>query len=125
MNVELVFGDEWINVDLPDTARLVRPISGVPLKPVEDLESTIREALRNPLDAKPLSELVKPSWKITIAFDDPTIPCYAPVWETALTIILEELRKAGVGKSQITLLCATGLHRKFRLSELELSLIHI
>ena len=119
MNVELVFGDEWINVNLPDTARLVRPISGVPLKPVEDLESTIREALRNPLDTKPLSELVKPSWKITIAFDDPTIPCYAPVWETAITIVLEELRKAGVSKSQIALLCATGLHRKFRLSELE------
>jgi len=119
MKVELVFGDGWIDVDLPDTARIVKPTSGIPLKPVEDLASAIREALENPLDAKPLRELVKPSWKVTIAFDDPTIPCFAPMWETAIAIVLEELRRAGVSKSQITLLCANGLHRKFRLSELE------
>jgi len=102
--VELFFGDEWISVDLPDAARLVKPVSGVPLKPVEDPGSAIWEALRKPLEAKPLRELVKPSWKITIASDDPTVPCYAPVWETAITIILEELRKAGVSKSQTMLL---------------------
>jgi hypothetical protein len=119
MKVELVFGDEWVSVNLPDTTRLVKPVSGIPLKPVEDLASAIREALRNPLDARPLHEFVKPYWKITIAFDDPTVPCYAPVWETAITMILEELRKVGVSRSRVTLLCATGLHRKFRLSELE------
>jgi hypothetical protein len=119
MKVELVFGDKWIDVNLPDGARLITPVSGTELKPVKDLASTIQMALSSPLDAKPLHEFVKPSWKITIAFDDPTVPCYAPVWETAISIILEELRKVGVGKSQITLLCANALHRKFRLSELE------
>jgi hypothetical protein len=119
VKVELVFGDKWINVNLPETTRLIKPVSSIPLKPVEDLASAIREALKKPLDAKPLGEFVKSSWKITIAFDDPTVPCYAPVWETAISIILEELKKAGVSKGQVTLLCANALHRKFRLSELE------
>ena len=119
MRVELVFGDEWINVTLPDTTRLIKPVSGIPLEPVKDLKLAIDEALRSPLDAKPLREFVKPHWKILIAFDDPTIPCYAPVWENAISTILEELRRIGISKNQITLLCANALHRKFRLSELE------
>ncbi|MEM2988209.1 MAG: lactate racemase domain-containing protein [Candidatus Bathyarchaeia archaeon] len=119
MRVELVFGDEWINVTLPNTARAIQPFSGIPLEPVRDLGLAINEALSNPLDAKPLREFVKPHWKILIAFDDPTVPCYAPVWENAILTILEELKKVGVGKNQITLLCANALHRKFRLSELE------
>ncbi len=119
MRVELVFGDEWINVTLPDTTRLIKPVSGIPLEPIKDLKLAIDEALRSPLDAKPLREFVKPHWKILIAFDDPTIPCYAPVWENAISTILEELRRIGISKNQITLLCANALHRKFRLSELE------
>ncbi len=119
MRVELVFGDEWNNVTLPDTTRVIKPISSVPLEPVKDLRLAINEALSSPLDAEPLREFVKPHWKILIAFDDPTVPCYAPVWENAISTILKELKKIGVSKNQITLLCANALHRKFRLSELE------
>ncbi|MBS7636824.1 DUF2088 domain-containing protein [Candidatus Bathyarchaeota archaeon] len=119
MRVELVFGDEWVNVSLPDTTRVIKPISSVPLEPVKDLRLAINEALSSPLDAEPLREFVKPHWKILIAFDDPTVPCYAPVWENAISTILKELKKIGVSKNQITLLCANALHRKFRLSELE------
>jgi nickel-dependent lactate racemase len=119
MNVELVFGDDWINVTMPETTQIVKPGFSIPIEPVTDLEKAVGEALRNPLDAKPLSDLVKPDWKITIAFDDPTVPCYAPVWETAISKILRELKKVGVSESQITLLCANALHRKFRLPELE------
>lgn len=119
MNVELVFGDEWINVTLPETTRVIKPGFNIPIEPAPDLKEATVEALRNPLDAKPLSDFVKPDWNITIAFDDPTVPCYAPVWEIAISTVLEELKEIGVGKSQITLLCANALHRKFRLSELE------
>jgi hypothetical protein len=50
MKVELVFGDKWIDVNLPDEARLITPVSGTELKPVKDLASTIRMALSSPLD---------------------------------------------------------------------------
>jgi hypothetical protein len=55
---------------------------------------------------------------VTIAFDDPTVPCFAPIWEPALKLVIEELERGGVKKSQITLLCANGLHRKFTRREL-------
>jgi hypothetical protein len=38
----------------------------------------------------------KPNWKVTIAFDDPTVPCFAPVWEPAIRIVIEGLEKTGV-----------------------------
>jgi hypothetical protein len=57
MNVELVFGDDWINVTIPETTRIVKPGFSIPIEPVTDLEKAVGEALRNPLDAKPLSDL--------------------------------------------------------------------
>jgi hypothetical protein len=70
------------------------------------------------LGRPPLGELVKPNWKVTIAFDDPTVPCFGPMWEPAIKLVIEELEKAGVKRSNITLLCANGLHRKFTRLEL-------
>lgn len=119
LRVQLVFGDDWIEANLPEGTYLVTPSIGVPLNPVEDLAETVLEALRNPIDTSPLGDLVKPNWNVTIAFDDPTVPCYAPVWETVISKILSELKRAGISRSNITLLCANALHRKFRLSELE------
>lgn len=89
------------------------------MKPLKNLRQALQHALKHPLDAEPLTEIVKSSWKITIAFDDPTVPCFAPVWEVAVSLILSELKKIGISKNQITLLCANALHRKFRLLELE------
>ena len=80
------------------------------LAPVGDIESTIRQALEKPLGRPPLHDLAKPNWKVTIAFDDPTVPCFAPLWEPAIKMVIEELQKAGVKRSNITLLCANALH---------------
>lgn len=66
----------------------------------------------------PLYKLVKPGCRVTIAFDDPTVPCFAPVWETAIRLVLKELDRAGVKRKDITLLCANALHRKFTRREL-------
>ena len=79
---------------------------------------TLRKALQSPLGRPRLSQSVKPGWRVTIAFDDPTVPCFAPVWEPAIRLVLEELEKGGVRKRDITLLCANGLHRKFTRREL-------
>ncbi len=117
--VQLVFGDSYIDAALPDTTHLIEPSFSIPLEPVADLGKAVHGALRNPLDVKPLNDQVKPNWSVTIAFDDPTVPCYAPIWETAISTVLSELKKIGVDKNRITLLCANALHRKFRLSELE------
>lgn len=118
MEDQIVFGDRMIPVTLPDHVRSAPPELATSLSPVENLEETIRNALRAPLGLPPLREMARPNWKVTIAFDDPTVPCFAPVWEIAIPLVLEELERGGVKKRNVTLLCANSLHRKFTRMEL-------
>jgi hypothetical protein len=118
MDEQMVFGDRMIPVRLPDRTRFVPQGLSTSLPPVADLRAALQEALRRPLDLPPLRELAKPGWKVTVAFDDPTVPCYGPVWEPAIRSVLEELEHAGVKKREVTLLCANALHRKFTRGEL-------
>ncbi len=118
MDEQIVFGDRMIPVKLPDRTKLVPPGITTSLPPVADLKATLEEALRKPLALPPLRDLAKPGWKVTVAFDDPTVPCYAPVWEAAIRLVLEELNRAGVKKRDTFLLCANALHRKFTRREL-------
>lgn len=118
MEDQIVFGDQMIPVKLPDNVKSAPPGLSTTLSPVDDIEETIRKPLKEPLGRPPLSEIVKPDWKVTIAFDDPTVPCFTPIWEPAIRLVIQELEKGGVKRSNITLLCANGLHRKFTRREL-------
>lgn len=118
MKETLVFGDGFIEVELPDDTQFAP--SGVELNvaPIEDLDAAIAAALENPLDTPPLRAIAKPGMKVLIAFDDPTVPCYAPVWSAALQQILLILAAAGVQEHDIRLVCANALHRQFTHDEL-------
>jgi len=115
---QIVYGDQMIPVKLPDNVKSAPPGLSTTLPPVDDNETAIRTALEKPLGRPRLSEMVKPGWKITIAFDDPSVPCFVPMWEPAIQLVIQELEKGGVKRSNITLLCANGLHRKFTRREL-------
>ena len=108
-----MFGDRWITADLPNDVIDLSPGLTLPLEPVADLEEAYRQAVVRPLDLPPLSELARPGARVTIAFDDPTVPCYAPAWRAALPAIVEALLRGGADERRITLLCANALHRKF------------
>jgi nickel-dependent lactate racemase len=118
MQDQIVFGDQMIPVKLPENVQTAPPGLSTTLAPVNDIEGSIRSALQQPLGRPALRELAKPNWKVTVAFDDPTVPCFAPVWEPAIKLVIDELQKAGVKRSNIILLCANGLHRKFTRREL-------
>ena len=107
-----------ITATLPDTTQVVSPGLSLPLPPAEDLTEAVRDALEHPLDSPPLREMARGAKRVTVAFDDPTVPCYAPLWSTAVPIVLDELEGAGVDRERITLLCANALHRKFTNDEL-------
>jgi nickel-dependent lactate racemase len=115
---QVVFGDSWITADLPDDIHLIPPGVSASLEGVSDLDAAIRSALDAPLDLPPLKEFARGRSNVLIAFDDPTVPCYAPVWPVALKEILADLYSAGVDKKQIQLRCANALHRKFTTDEL-------
>lgn len=118
MDEQIVYGDRMIPVKLPERTKIAPPGLSTSLPPVSNLKETIEEALKDPIDLPPLRELAKPGSKVVIAFDDPTVPCFAPVWETAIRLVLGELDRAGVKRRDIFLLCANALHRKFTRGEL-------
>src|SRR5207237_1560841 len=60
----LVFGDGWVEAELPDDARFVEPGISLPLPPAQDLEDTVRDALDHPLDTPPLRELSRGAGRV-------------------------------------------------------------
>lgn len=119
MQTELVFGPGQLTVDLPDD-RTVIPSSGVssPMPKVDDVASEVRRALDEPVDSPPLREVARGASRVAVAFDDPTVQQYAPVWETAIPTVIAELETAGVSREDVELICANALHRKFTHDEL-------
>jgi hypothetical protein len=115
---QIVCGDRMVTADLPDDTHVVSPGFSLPLPACDDLGEEIRRALDHPLDRPPLADQVKPGDRVTIAFDDPTVPCYAPVWANALPSIVERLMSGGVKEKDINFICANSLHRKFTHAEL-------
>lgn len=118
MKQMLVYGDSFIEAEVPDSAEIVPPGISIPLTPIDDIASAVDSALSSPLDTPPLRDLVKPGDRVLVAFDDPTVPCYFPLWPIALRSIIRELVEGGVDTSHITLVCANALHRQFTHDEL-------
>jgi nickel-dependent lactate racemase len=98
---------------LPSDWNLVVAEPDRSLKPI-DLAAATRSALQQPLNSKRLSELVSPDARVCIVFTDATRACPDHILVPA---ILQELEAAQVGAENITLLCATGLHRPSSLQE--------
>jgi len=113
-----VFGDRFVEAELPDRTHVVPPGLSIPLEPVPDLDAAVRDAIAAPVDLPPLRVLAHGRKRVTVAFDDATVPCYAPVWSAAIPAVLGELEAAGVRREDVTLLCANALHRKFTHDEL-------
>ncbi|HEX2032026.1 MAG TPA: lactate racemase domain-containing protein [Actinomycetota bacterium] len=118
MRERIVFGEGWIDADLPDDTATLSPGVALPLPVADDLDAAYRDAVERPLDTAPLRELVRPGARVTVAFDDPTVPCYAPAWSAGMGAILDALARGGVRQDDVTLLCANALHRRFTHAEL-------
>jgi hypothetical protein len=120
--VTLPYGDGTIQAELPERARLIARSGGAGtgggLRPVEDLEAAVRDALDHPLGLPPIREMVRADSTVVIAFDDPTVTSFGPIRRVAIEAILAQLREAGVAEANIRLICANALHRKFTAEEL-------
>ena len=117
--VLLDHGDGKMEVELPDSATVVRYGETYQDPPEVDPWEATRKALENPLGTPPLRELAKPGKKAVIAFPDRVKggahdKAHRKV---CIPLIVEELLKGGVRKEDITLMCAPGLHRKNKVEE--------
>jgi hypothetical protein len=104
---------------LPVGSRVVYPPE--PLPPLADPDAAIRDALEHPLgDAPPLRSLLRPGMRLTIAFDDvslPLPPMRAPdVRQRVVEAVLELAADAGV--DDVVLIAALALHRRMTEAEL-------
>src|SRR5436309_5983059 len=92
-----------------------------PLEPLKDPQAAIRHALLNPLgDSKPLPELLFAGMKLTIAFDDislPLPPMRRPdVRQRVIEAVLDMAAEASV--DDVRLIAALALHRRMHDFEL-------
>lgn len=115
----LLAGDDLIGVRLDGRVRVVDPPP--PLEPLPNLRTHVRRALAAPLGLPPLRRLAGPGARVTVAFDDPCVLLPPPARDprpVVLEEVLNELTAAGVRDRDVTLVCANGLHRRWRRAEL-------
>ncbi|PDM26177.1 hypothetical protein CP083_05220 [Candidatus Bathyarchaeota archaeon B24-2] len=79
------------------------------LPSISDEESMITETLNRPIGSPTLEEIVSPNRKVAVIFDDYTR--FTPTHKI-LPFILKRLEKAGVRKENLSLVMATGAHKR-------------
>jgi hypothetical protein len=113
------FGEGFRLERLPLGARVVYPPEALP--GIRDIDAAIEHALLHPENAEPLTALLKPGMKLTIAFDDislPLPPMRAPdIRGRIMEHVLEHAARAGVDDVQI--IAALSLHRRMTPAELK------
>jgi len=102
----------------PGRSRVIYPAE--PLPGLPDPEESIRQALLNPIDDDPLPSLLKPGMKLTIAFDDISLPLPSMRAPDIRQRIIEQVldMAAAAGVDDVHLIAALALHRRMTESEL-------
>jgi lactate racemase len=91
-----------------------------PLKPIDDIDGAIRHALEHPIDREPLRALLFADMKLTICFDDVSLPLpkmrRPDIRQRVIEAVLDVAAEAGV--DDVVLIAALGLHRRMHEYEL-------
>jgi hypothetical protein len=112
-------GEQFRFEQLPIGARVIYPPE--PLSAIKDPDQAIIDALERPLgDSAPLSELLFAGMRLTIAFDDISLPLpqmAAPdIRQRVIEAVLDAAARAGV--DDVVLIAALALHRRMTDDEL-------
>ncbi|MFP6679613.1 MAG: nickel-dependent lactate racemase [Dehalococcoidia bacterium] len=105
MKVELAYGDGRLALDVPERRTTV--ISPTFRPAIQEPQNAIRNALRSPLNTRPLKEIVDRGQKVVISVCDVT---RAQPRQVMVQSILEELDPV-IKPTDVTILIATGTHR--------------
>jgi len=112
VRIKLAYGREGLDINLPDylDVDVLEPeyAEGLP-----DQTAAIEDALLNPIDSKPLREMVGQSDSVGIVINDITRPM---PYKTILPILLRQF--GDISDERILLLNATGTHRPNSKAEL-------
>ena len=113
------YGEGFRFERLPIGTRLVYPPP--PFPRLTNYGAAIDSALENPLGSDPLSAQLRPGMKVTIAFDDLSLPLPPMQRPDIRQLVIENLLKrlAANGIDDIHLVAALGVHRRMTPSELK------
>ena len=112
-------GERFRLEKLPVGSRVV--YAPEPEKALDDPRAAIRHALHNPLgECAPLPELLTPGMKLTIAFDDVSLPLPPMQRPDIRQMVIEEVLDlaAAAGVDDVQLIAALALHRRMHDFEL-------
>src|SRR5215212_8061433 len=111
-------GDGFLLERLPLGSKVIYPAESLDVVP--DLSDAVGAALDAPLDSAPLDALLQPGIKLTIAFDDITVPTPTmrrpDVRGTIIEAVLTRAARAGV--DDVELICGNGLNRRLTAAEM-------
>ena len=93
---------------------------GEPLDALDDVEGAIADALAQPMDTAPLADLLTPGMKLTIAFDDVSLPLPPMKRPDIRQRVIEQVLDlaAAAGVDDVHLIAALALHRRMTEDEL-------
>ena len=104
---EFSYGKGTQKVDLPEE-HIIYDLHGKEVAVEKDIASAALKAIRNPIDSKPLAEIVQPGERVAIIVSDETRLCYT---DQFLPVIVKELNDKGIPDNDIDIVIATGTHR--------------
>jgi lactate racemase len=112
-------GEGFRQERLPIGSRVIYPPEAI--SPLRDPNGAIAHALENPLgDSEPLSALLRPGMRLTIAFDDISLPLPPMQQPDARQRVIEAVldQAAAAGVDDVVLIAALALHRRMTDEEL-------
>src|SRR5437016_13877163 len=112
------FGEGVRLEKMPLGARIIYPPD--PLEPIAHPERAIKRAIAKPLEDDPLKSLLRRGMKLTIAFDDLSLPLPPMAAPDVRQLVMEEVidMAAEAGIDDLHLIAALGLRRRMTEDEL-------
>ncbi len=105
--------------NFPRGTRVVYPPQSLPR--IADVDGAIRRALLEPVNSEPLPELLRAGMRLTIAFDDISLPLPPMVKPDIRQRIIEQVLTfaAAAGVDDVEIISANALHRRLTPAELK------
>jgi nickel-dependent lactate racemase len=113
VEVELAYGRTARSVSVPEGSAVLEK---VPVRPLRDPGAALRVALDEPTGGPPLHVLARGRRDAAVVVSDATRPVPNAL---LLPPLLDALRRGGIPAEAVTLVVATGLHRKSTPAELD------
>ncbi len=112
------YGEGFRLERLPSGSRIVYPPE--PVEPLSHPEESIARALEEPHNADPLRAKLRPGMRLTIAFDDISLPLPPMRAPDARQLVLERVLTlaAEAGVDDVEIVAANSLHRRMTESEI-------